>query len=69
MAAVAAEMLAGTDGLGFMLYDTAFSLRIPEMFALLAVMGLNGVALNGVVVRLRRRVAGWPVELAQMAGA
>ncbi|ODU11156.1 MAG: hypothetical protein ABS84_00580 [Rubrivivax sp. SCN 71-131] len=69
MAAVAAEMLAGTDGLGFMLYDTAFSLRIPEMFALLAVMGLNGVALNGVVVRLRRRVAGWHDELAKMAGA
>lgn len=69
MAAVAAEMLAGKDGLGFMLYDTAFSLRIPEMFALLGVMGLNGVVLNWAVVSLRRRVAGWRDALAQMANA
>lgn len=67
MAAVAAEMLAGKDGLGFMLYDTAFSLRIPEMFALLGVMGLNGVALNWTVVWLRRRIAGWHDQLAKLA--
>lgn len=59
MAAVAAEMLAGKDGLGFMLYDTAFSLRTPEMFALLAVAGLNGLLLNQLIVRLQRRIAGW----------
>jgi len=69
MAAVAAEMLAGKDGLGFMLYDTAFSLRIPEMFALLAVAGLNGVLLNEVIVRLRRRICGWHDRLAAMANA
>ena len=67
MSAVAAEMLAGRDGLGFMLYDTAFSLRIPEMFALLGVMGLNGVLLNAAIVRLRRSVAGWHHGLAAMA--
>ncbi|MBS0447777.1 MAG: ABC transporter permease [Proteobacteria bacterium] len=67
MAAVAAEMLAGKDGLGFMLYDTAFSLRIPEMFALLTVAGLNGVLLNALIVRLRRRLAGWHDDLADLA--
>jgi ABC-type nitrate/sulfonate/bicarbonate transport system permease component len=67
MAAVAAEMLAGKDGLGFMLYDTAFSLRIPEMFALLGVMGLNGVLLNLAIVRARRAIAGWHDRLAAMA--
>jgi len=67
MAAVAAEMLAGRDGLGFMLYDTAFTLRIPEMFALLGVAGVNGVLLNAAVLRLRRRLAGWHDELAAMA--
>ena len=67
MAAVAAEMLAGRDGLGFMLYDAAFTLRIAEMFALLAVTGLNGVLLNAVVLRLRRRLAGWHDSLAAMA--
>lgn len=67
MAAVAAEMLAGKDGLGFMLYDTAFSLRIPEMFALLGVTGLNGVLLNAGVLRMRRAIAGWHDRLAAMA--
>lgn len=69
MAAVAAEMLAGKDGLGFMLYDTGFSLRIPEMFALLAVAGLNGVLLNALIMYLRRRVAGWHDMLAAMVDA
>lgn len=67
MAAVAAEMLAGRDGLGFLLYDAAFSLRTPEMFALLVVTGVNGVLLNAAVVRLRRRLAGWHDDLAAMA--
>ncbi|MEJ8856573.1 ABC transporter permease [Variovorax robiniae] len=69
MATVAAEMLAGKDGLGFMLYDTAFALRIPEMFALLAVAGLNGVLVNALIVRLRRALAGWHDKLAAMAQA
>lgn len=67
MAAVAAEMLAGSDGLGFMLYDAAFGLRIPEMFALLLVTGLDGVLLNLAVLWLRRRLAGWYDSLAAMA--
>lgn len=69
MATVAAEMLAGKDGLGFMLYDTAFSLQIPQMFALLAVAGFNGVLLNQAVLFLRRRLAGWHDALAAMARA
>lgn len=67
MATVAAEMLAGKDGLGFMLYDTAFSLQIPQMFALLAVAGINGVLLNQGVVWLRRRLSGWHDALAATA--
>lgn len=67
MATVAAEMLAGKDGLGFMLYDTAFSLQIPQMFALLLVAGFNGVLLNQAVLWLRRRIAGWHARLAALA--
>ena len=69
MAAVAAEMLAGKDGLGFLLYDTAFSLRIPEMFALLTATGASGVLLNGAIVRVRRALCGWQEELAALASA
>ncbi|MDO9247347.1 MAG: ABC transporter permease subunit, partial [Phenylobacterium sp.] len=39
IAAVAAEMIAGRDGLGFYLIDAGFTLRVPETFAgLLAAM-------------------------------
>lgn len=69
MATVATEMLAGHTGLGFLLYDTAFSLRIPEMFAVLVVAGLNGVLLNLSVLWVRRRVAGWHEALAAQASA
>jgi ABC-type nitrate/sulfonate/bicarbonate transport system permease component len=69
MATIAAEMLAGQNGLGYMLYETAFSLRIPEMFALLVVAGVNGVLLNAAVVRGRRTLAGWHDQLAAMAAA
>lgn len=69
MATVAAEMLAGRDGLGFLLYDAAFSLQTPTMFALLAVAGVNGVLMNQVVLGSRRRVAGWHDRLSAMARA
>ncbi|MFO1266774.1 MAG: ABC transporter permease subunit [Rubrivivax sp.] len=69
MATVAAEMLAGKDGLGFLLYDAAFSLQIPQTFALLLVAGCNGVLLNQAVLRLRRAIAGWQAQLAALAGS
>ncbi len=67
MAAVAAEMLAGQNGLGFMLYDTAFSLQTPQMFALLFVAGLNGIVINKLVMVLRRPLAGWHDGIAALA--
>ena len=42
LATIAAEMLAGQSGLGFLLYDAAFSLRTPEMFAMMAGRALWG---------------------------
>ncbi|MDM0045631.1 ABC transporter permease [Variovorax dokdonensis] len=69
MATVATEMLAGKDGLGFLLYDTAFSLRIPEMFALLLTAGFNGVLLNQAILRMRRYVSGWHEQLSATARA
>jgi NitT/TauT family transport system permease protein len=69
MATVAAEMLAGRNGLGFLLYDAAFSLQTPTMFALLVVAGANGVLMNRVVLASRGRVAGWHDRLSEMARA
>lgn len=69
IAAVASEMLAGKDGLGFLLFDTAFSLRISEMFAVMLMAALNGILLNQLVVWLRSPFAGWQDKLGQLGDA
>ncbi|WP_397475186.1 ABC transporter permease [Pusillimonas sp.] len=66
IAAVASEMLAGKDGLGFLLFDTAFSLRTSEMFAAMLVAALNGILLNQIVMWLRRPFAGWQDALSKL---
>lgn len=67
MATVATEMLAGGSGLGYMLVETAFTMRIPTLFALLAVAALNGALLNWAVLRWRRWWLGWHEQLAATA--
>lgn len=59
IATVVTEMLAGRDGLGFLLNDAATTLRIPDMFACLLLLMLSGLAMNGLVLALRRWVVGW----------
>lgn len=59
IATVVTEMLAGRDGLGYVLNDAATTLRIPDMFACLLLLMLSGLAMNGAVLALRRRVVGW----------
>jgi len=59
MATIASEMIAGSDGIGFLLLDTAFSLRIPEMYATLAAAGLLGLALNSAVLAVQRPIILW----------
>jgi NitT/TauT family transport system permease protein len=49
---VAAEMLAGTDGLGFAVWDARNGLRIDLLAAAMTVIGLIGVAIDRLLVRL-----------------
>lgn len=63
IATVAAEMLTSRNGIGFLLFDTAFSLRVDETFAVLAVAAFNGVLINTLVVGLRRLSIGWNEQL------
>lgn len=67
MATIAAEMLAGSNGLGFMLYDAAFSLQTPSTFALLFIVGIHGLLLNRAALALRSVFAGWQDQLTRMA--
>jgi NitT/TauT family transport system permease protein len=62
MATIASEMIAGANGLGFLLFDTAFSLRIPEMYATLLAAGLTGLALNLLLLALQRPAIFWHVR-------
>ena len=58
IAVIVSEMLAGRDGIGFMIFKKAFALRTPEVFGLMFLVGLNGVLLNGLVNLLREAGAG-----------
>jgi NitT/TauT family transport system permease protein len=51
---VAAEMIAGRDGLGFAVWDARNGLRTDLLVAAMIVIGLIGVALDRVLVRLSR---------------
>lgn len=66
IASIVSEMLAGKDGLGFLLFDTAFSLRIKEMYAVILVAALNGILLNQLVLWVRRPFAGWQDQLGRL---
>src|SRR5262245_18755428 len=49
---VAAEMIAGRDGLGFAVWDARNGLRIDLLAAAMVTIGLIGVALDRMLVRL-----------------
>ncbi len=59
IAAIVAEMLAGRDGLGYLMSDAAFSLRIPDTFVGLVAAMACGIVMNQIVVVARRCVIGW----------
>lgn len=63
IATVVAEMLAGHDGLGFMLIRKAFAIRIPEVYALMFVCALNGIVINAIVNALRWQFTGWHMRM------
>jgi NitT/TauT family transport system permease protein len=51
---VAAEMIAGRDGLGFAVWDARNGLRIDLLAAVMIVIGLIGVLLDRLLVQLTR---------------
>lgn len=51
---VAAEMIAGRDGLGFAVWDARNGLRIDLLAAAMVVIGVIGIALDRVLVQLTK---------------
>jgi ABC-type nitrate/sulfonate/bicarbonate transport system permease component len=68
IAAIVAEMLAGRDGLGYLMSSAAFSLRIPDTFMGLAAAMTCGLVMNQIVVLARRSVIGWHQEMTHQQG-
>ncbi len=66
LGAVASEMIAASSGLGALLYDAGFTLRVKDMFALMFFIGLSGILLNTAVAAVRKWLIGWHIGLAAM---
>lgn len=67
IATIVSEMLAGHDGLGFMLIRKAFATRIPEVYALMFVVAFLGVIINGIVNQARWKLTGWQLRMSGVA--
>jgi NitT/TauT family transport system permease protein len=58
-AAVAAELLAGQEGLGVRIIQSEQTFDVPSIFAVLLLLGIMGGCLYGIVAFVRRRVVTW----------
>lgn len=57
---VFSELLPGTaNGIGFQLVDAQSRSDLPTLWAAIALLGLLGYALNGLLLLAERRVLGW----------
>jgi ABC-type nitrate/sulfonate/bicarbonate transport system permease component len=60
---VVTDLFAGQDGVGYLLFERAFALRIADVFALTVLCGVNGMLFNEMVLILRRLIIGWHVSM------
>ncbi|NKX93919.1 ABC transporter permease [Sanguibacter hominis ATCC BAA-789] len=56
---IAAEMIGAKAGLGFLITYTQYNFQIPEMYAGIIVIALTGLAINGVLLTIERRLSRW----------
>jgi len=66
---VVTDLFAGQDGLGYLLFERAFALRVPDVLALSVLCGINGMLFNQMVLLLRRLVIGWHERMMAEAAA
>jgi len=57
--AIVAEFVGAEHGLGMLIESMNFSMDVAGQFAVLFILGLMGIVLNGVIVWIRRRVLFW----------
>ncbi|MFV0383163.1 ABC transporter permease [Paracoccus sp. (in: a-proteobacteria)] len=66
LATVATEMLVGGSGLGALIFDAGFSLLWDDMYALMFIIGMLGIAMNQAVHMVRQPLAGWQSSYSAM---
>lgn len=69
IAVVVAEMLGGHSGLGHLLFQKAFAVRVPDVFAITLICGLNGMVFNQGVNLVKNYVCGWHTQFRAEATA
>lgn len=61
---IAAEMVGARSGLGFLITAAQQNFQIPDMYAGILAISLVGLAFNGVLVVIERRLSRWRTESA-----
>ena len=56
---VAAELIGAQRGLGFMIMDASVFFRVEDVYIGIICVGVIGLALNGVLSVIERRVCHW----------
>lgn len=56
---VAAELIASSAGLGFMISDARYNFRTDQMFVGMACIGILGFLLNVLLLKIERRLLKW----------
>jgi len=56
---VAAELIASSAGLGFLITDARYSFRTDQMFLGMAMIGILGLVLNKALLEAERRLLKW----------
>ncbi len=68
--AIVAEFVGAESGLGMLIESMNFSMDVAGQFAVLFILAVMGLALNGTIVWLRRRVLFWdPSQKSSALGA
>lgn len=59
---IAAEMVGAKAGLGYLITASQLNFQIPEMYAGIVTIALVGLAFNGVIVAVERRLSRWRLD-------
>ena len=70
LGAIVAELVGAESGLGMLIQSMNFTMDVAGQFSVLLILSAVGLALNGIVTAIRRRVLFWDVsQKADIQGA